>query len=109
MELISLLEKGIVHVPFSTCWYFVGAGRENRNGYSRVWYKGKEHMAHRLVYEALVGPIPPGLVLDHTCRNRCCCSPDHLEPVTVKENTYRGEALLFGRDVHPVTKERVCA
>lgn len=43
-----------------------------------------------MVYEALVGPIPDGLHLDHLCRNIICVSPDHLEPVTNEENVRRG-------------------
>jgi len=45
---------------------------------------------HRVAYELLVGPIPGGLQLDHLCRNRICCNPDHLEPVTNRENAIRG-------------------
>ena len=48
------------------------------------------HLAHRVSYELAVGPIPAGMHLDHLCRNRCCVRPDHLEPVTAKENTARG-------------------
>lgn len=48
---------------------------------------------HRVVYELLVGPIPEGLQLDHLCRNRVCGNPDHLEPVTNRENWIRGENL----------------
>ena len=48
-------------------------------------------LAHRIVYEALVGPIPEGMVLDHLCRNRPCASPAHLEPVDSRTNTLRGE------------------
>ena len=38
----------------------------------------------------VVGPIPDGCELDHLCRNRACCNPDHLEPVTHLENVRRG-------------------
>lgn len=75
------------------CWLW--RGEINRNGYGRVWMNGKRFMAHRAVYEALHGPIADGMVLDHLCRNRACCNPDHLEPVTVRENTHRGDAVLF--------------
>lgn len=102
-QLIALLESGVIRIPFSTCWFFVEAGRENRNGYGRLYWQGKELMAHRLSYEAHIGPIPEGLVLDHTCTNRCCINPAHLEPVTVKVNTHRGKAKLFGIHLCPVT------
>jgi hypothetical protein len=48
--------------------------------------------AHRVTYEHFVGPIPPGLFLDHLCRNRACCNPTHLEPVTPQQNVLRGMA-----------------
>src|SRR5690606_7471316 len=44
---------------------------------------------HRVTYEAFVGPIPEGLEVDHLCRNRACCNPEHLEPVTRSENRRR--------------------
>lgn len=75
------------------CWEW--AGPMNRNGYGRIRIQGKWHMAHRLLYELLERPIPEGLVLDHVCRNRFCCKPGHMEPVTVQVNTLRGDAVLF--------------
>ena len=47
--------------------------------------------AHRVVYEHFHGPIPVGLQLDHLCRVHNCVNPDHLEPVTSKENLHRGD------------------
>jgi hypothetical protein len=47
-------------------------------------------LAHRWSYEYHVGPIPDGLTIDHLCRNPACVNPDHLEPVTHRENVLRG-------------------
>ena len=44
---------------------------------------------HRLAYEAMVGPIPDGLEIDHVCRNKLCWNPWHLEAVTHQENNQR--------------------
>lgn len=86
-------EGKIVRLVETGCWIWLG--ELNRNGYGRVCVKGKRPVAHRHVYETLVGPIPEGLLLDHLCRVRCCVNPSHLEPVTPKENTLRGDAVLF--------------
>ncbi len=45
--------------------------------------------AHRAVYLRLVGDIPAE-TLDHLCRVRHCVNPDHLEPVSRRENILRG-------------------
>lgn len=72
------------------CWLWTGA--KNIGGYGAI-SKGRRQGAgivHRIVWELLVGPIPEGLELDHLCRVRACCNPDHLEPVTRAENVARG-------------------
>lgn len=53
---------------------------------------------HRVVYELVVGPIPDGMQLDHLCRQRACCNPDHLEPVTCLVNVRRG--IGHGSETH---------
>src|SRR6478752_5165546 len=70
------------------CWEWVGSVRKN-DGYGR-WSVGKGTLAHRVIYEKMRGAVPKGLELDHLCRNRLCVNPDHLEPVTTRENIFRG-------------------
>lgn len=96
MSLEELPEKAAKRIqvcPESGCWLW--QGEINRNGYGRVWVDGKRLMAHRVVYELLHEPIADGLVLDHLCKVRRCCNPEHLDPVTPRENTLRGDAVLF--------------
>lgn len=74
--------------PLDTqCWIFDGALFNNGYGHMRV--EGKDWVAHRYYYEFYVGPIPDGLVVDHLCRVRACCNPEHLEVVTIQENNVR--------------------
>lgn len=63
--------------------------RRGTNGYGGIKHKGRDWYVHRLVYELRVGPIPSGLHIDHLCRNKLCCNPDHLEAVTQGENNRR--------------------
>lgn len=69
------------------CW--IWRARYEPDGYARVHRNGRTQLAHRYVYETLIGPIAHGLELDHLCRQRGCVRPDHLEPVTHTENVRR--------------------
>lgn len=74
--------------PMTGCWIWVGA--TTSDGYGQIKHLRRQDSAHRLFFEALRGPIPDGLHIDHRCRVRCCVNPAHLEPVTPRENVLRG-------------------
>ena len=78
----------VVVDPETGCWNWTAC--RMRNGYGRFKLDGKMHSAHRVCYELIKGKIPEGRELDHTCRNRACVRPDHLEAVTHQENMRRG-------------------
>lgn len=75
--------------PTTGCWLWTAGTAE---GYGRFTLGRRKVPAHRLIYQVLVAPIPDGLEIDHKCRVRCCVNPDHLEPVTHRENVLRGVA-----------------
>lgn len=70
------------------CWTWPGA--TNSAGYGNIGNgKGSTSLVHRVAYEDRNGPIPDGLTIDHTCNNKLCVRPDHLEAVTRTENIRR--------------------
>lgn len=79
------------------CWEYASHSRRGRSYRQIQLVQNGERVlryAHRVVYELMVAPIPDGLQLDHLCRNRMCVNPQHLEPVSPKENTRRARALI---------------
>ena len=62
-------------------------------GYGKFSKNGRPVGAHRVAWEMFMGPIPPGLVIDHmVCGRRDCVNPDHLQVCTQAENIGRGKA-----------------
>jgi hypothetical protein len=72
--------------------YTINAAISGARQRTQVW------AAHRFAWEFMYGPVPDGLHLDHLCRNRACCNPWHLEPVTPLVNTRRG--IGHGSETH---------
>ncbi len=77
------------------CWIWMGAMDENARG--EFLYCGKVWRAHRLSWTWFYGEIPSGLVLDHLCKNGRCVNPNHLEPVTHRENKKRDRKPYCGK------------
>ena len=73
-----------------TCW--VWTARIGEHGYGEFNIDGKSNLAHRVSYQLAGGEIPKGMCIDHLCRVRKCIRPSHLEVVTYKENTRRGDS-----------------
>lgn len=77
-----------------SCWLWTAGTL--KGGYGQFKIGETCNQSHRLSYEWFVGPIPDGLVIDHLCRTHNCVNPDHLEPVTPRENVLRSAPVLSG-------------
>lgn len=77
-----------IYSPSTPCW--ISEYSTDTQGYAMKRINGKLKGLHRVIFEALHGPVPDGLELDHLCRTRACVNPAHLEPVTHKVNALRG-------------------
>jgi excisionase family DNA binding protein len=75
-----------------TCWEWTAA--RGTKGYGAYWADEAMRHAHRYAYELLKGPVPDGLELDHMCHNRACVNPEHLRPVTTKQNQENSGVVL---------------
>jgi hypothetical protein len=78
------------------CWIWIG--RVTSEGYGTMSVRNRSTYVHRFSYELHVGPIPDGLHIDHLCRNPPCVNPAHLEAVTIRENTMRGDGPRLTRE-----------
>jgi hypothetical protein len=85
----SLIIRFLSHVDHhgfdpAVCWPWIGG--DKGNGYGNFNFSGEYMPAHRAAFVLLVGPVPEGLDVCHTCDNPPCCNPDHLFPGTRMEN-----------------------
>lgn len=104
-RLERLLDKAAAGPGGCIIW----TGRLTRGGYGHTKIGKRNRPAHRVAYELMVGPIPDGMQVDHTCHNRdtecpggnrClhrrCINPYHLQPVTGAENQRRSPHTIAG-------------
>lgn len=76
-------------IKTDTCWTL--KTKTTTWGYGRFEHKGVIYAAHIFAYETYVGFIPTGHILHHKCENEPCCNPDHLEPITQRENVLKSD------------------
>lgn len=82
----------------SGCWLWIGGC--NGKGRPVIYYGGGQIYAHRLAYQALVGPIPKGMLVCPTCDCKVCVNPKHLFVGTQADNMQ--DMRVKGRANHPI-------
>lgn len=93
--LVARYASDVYPEPNTGCWIWVGC--TSRVGYGMIAVPKESGQpfgtgAHRVFYQALRGIIPRGMVIDHLCKVKACVNPDHMEVVTLAENTRRAQS-----------------
>lgn len=79
---------------FNSKWTRVGDcmiwnANKDRDGYGIFTFRRANRRAHRVALYFAGRAIPDGHVVNHTCRQRDCVNPQHLNTVPVAENSKR--------------------
>lgn len=88
--------------------------KTDSNGYATKYFDGVYRGLHRVSWEILNGPIPKGMLIDHTCHNealeegtckggrtckhRACINPAHLRLTSHLENVQAGARPLANNE-----------
>jgi hypothetical protein len=100
-KLAMLRAVAALQIPDECCLWPTDVGHD---GYGRLTLNRRRVVAHRALYEAVHGPLPPELVCDHflldladyydapLCSRACCCI-HHVFPTSGAANTLSGRGV----------------
>jgi len=101
------IEDRSIPEPMTGCWIWLAS--LGSHGYGNASEPGRRvDVAHRVSYRAFVGPIPDGMLVQHSCDNHWCVAPHHLSLGTDATNALdkqrkgRAAKKLTMRDVRAI-------
>ena len=94
MTVDKFLEIGDVLIDPIGCWLWRGSvsraqGSKGRSHhyYGNLLIWGRKHLAHRIAYHLFHRPLAKGEHVHHTCENRMCVNPAHLQAMTARAHS----------------------
>lgn len=109
----ELAARLLRHVTMETCGCWRWTSCLSRHGYGKFTYRPEGYhgaKAHRVSYEAFVGPIPKGHGVLHKCDNTWCINPSHLftgtQLANMRDASDKGRVLRGSNN--PVSKLTEC-
>lgn len=114
---LERFEEKFIPEPNTGCWIWMGSTVKSWKAlYGTFWLNGNHLTAHRAAFIIYKGGIADDLEPDHLCRFTLCVNPQHLEAVSHRINTLRGNGATavharktHCKNGHPFTSDNLYA